>query len=239
MLKVILSAGHGLGKDHNRGGVCYNEGDNNYFYSLVLKEELEKYKDIHVDLVRDKIMDNPSLAERSAMGKGYDLYFSIHSNACDDNNVRGTEVWDSVERFNKTLAKKICDATANLFGHNNRGVKYKEGRPGFNWYGELRFNQAKSAMIVEHGFHTNIDDCNFFKNNHQLIAYTQAKVIAQHYGLSKKVEDLKEELSEWAVEAMEWAMDKNRNLTDGSCPKEPLTLERMIAILYRYNNLRK
>ena len=239
MLKVILSAGHGLGKDHNRGGVCYNEGDNNYFYSLALKEELEKYDGICVDLVRDKITDNPSLAERSAMGKGYDLYFSIHSNACDDNNVRGTEVWDSVERTNKVLAKEICDTTANLFGHNNRGVKYKEGQTGYNWYGELRFNQAKSAMIVEHGFHTNVNDCNFFKNNHKVLAYAQTMVIAQHYELSKKVEDLKEELSEWAVEAMEWAMDKNRNLTDGSCPKEPLTLERMIAILYRYNNLRK
>ncbi len=238
-MKVLLNAGHGTGKDHNRGGVCYNEGDNNYHYSLVLKEELEKYEDIQVDLVRNRITDNPSLTERSAMGKGYDLYFSIHSNACGDNSVRGTEVWDSVEGANKVLAKAICDTTANLFGHNNRGVKYKEGQTGYNWYGELRFNQAKSAMIVEHGFHTNVQDCNYFKNNHKVIAQEQAKVIAQYYGLKRKVEDVKEELSEWAVEAMEWAMDKNRDLTDGTNPKEPLTLERFITILYRYNNLRK
>ena len=41
--------------------------------------------------------------------------------------------------------KAICDTTANLFGHNNRGVKYKEGQTGYNLNGELRFNQAKSA----------------------------------------------------------------------------------------------
>lgn len=41
--------------------------------------------------------------------------------------------------------------------------------------------------------------------------------------------------SNWAVDAMDWGM-KN-NLTDGSNPKQELTLERFITILYRYNNL--
>ena len=42
-MRIILNAGHGAGKEHNRGGIYFNEGDNNYLYSLVLKEELEKY----------------------------------------------------------------------------------------------------------------------------------------------------------------------------------------------------
>ena len=37
-MKIILSAGHGAGKDHNRGALYYNEGDNNYYYSLELKK---------------------------------------------------------------------------------------------------------------------------------------------------------------------------------------------------------
>lgn len=183
-MKVLLAAGHGAGD--NRGGVCYNEGDNNFYYSLVLKKELEKYQSIQVDLLREKIEDNPALDKRAAAGAGYDLYFAIHSNAFSDSSVRGTEVWDSVERPNKVLAKAICDVTAGLFAHNNRGVKYREGQPGINWYGELRFNQAKSAMIVEHGFHTNTTDCSYFKNNHETIARAQAKVIADYYGLSQK-----------------------------------------------------
>lgn len=194
MIKILLAAGHGPGD--NRGGVCYNEGDNNYYYSLALKKELDTYDNIQVDLLRESITDNPDLPARARSGTGYDLYLAIHSNAFNDSSVRGTEVFDSVEKPNLVLAKSICDTTAGLFGHNNRGVKYKEGQPGYNWYGELRFNQARSAMIVEMGFHTNPADCSFFKNNHQRLAVVQARVIASHYGLKKKA--IKEEKEHWA-----------------------------------------
>lgn len=188
MIKVLLAQGHGAGKAHNRGGICFNEGDNNYLYSLILKEELETYDGVQVDLLRKDINDNPSLEERSKAGAGYDLYYAIHSNAVTDKpNVRGTEVWDSVERPNIALAKLICEVTSEFFEHSNRGVKYKEGQPGYNWYAELRFNQAKSAMIVENGFHTNLEDCSIFKNCHREIGIAQARAIASHYGLKKKV----------------------------------------------------
>ncbi len=196
-MKILLNAGHGAGKTHNRGALYFNEGDNNFYYSLVLKKELETYENVKVDLVRKNINDNPTLAQRSAMGQGYDLYLSIHSNAASP-EVRGTEVWDSVERPNRQLARMICDVTAELFNHRNRGVKYKEGQKGFNWYGELRFNQAKSAMIVENGFHTNKDDCIFFKNNHKQLAVAQARVIASFYGLKKKA--IKVDKPHWAQE---------------------------------------
>lgn len=44
-------------------------------------------------------------------------------------------------------------------------------------------------------------------------------------------------VSPWAKEAMEWATSPKINLTDGTLPKEPISLERMITILYRYHNL--
>ncbi|MFA5523444.1 MAG: N-acetylmuramoyl-L-alanine amidase [Tissierellales bacterium] len=44
-------------------------------------------------------------------------------------------------------------------------------------------------------------------------------------------------LSPWAREAMEWARGPEINITDGTSPKEPISLERMIAILYRYDKL--
>lgn len=48
----------------------------------------------------------------------------------------------------------------------------------------------------------------------------------------------KTSLSPWAKEAMEWATSPGINLTDGSSPKEPISLERMITILYRYHMLK-
>ena len=41
------------------------------------------------------------------MGTGYDLYYSIHSNAIDISTVRGTEVWDSVENLIKVSRKYL------------------------------------------------------------------------------------------------------------------------------------
>ncbi|MGJ0846661.1 N-acetylmuramoyl-L-alanine amidase family protein [Tissierella praeacuta] len=239
-IKILLAQGHGAGKDFNRGGLYFNEGDNNFYYSLVLKEELEKYEGLQVDLLRKKITDNPTLTQRAAMGEGYDLYFAIHSNATNDPNVRGTEVWDSIERPNKTLAKSICDATVKLFNHNNRGVRYKEGQKGFNWYGELRLNKAKSAMIVENGFHTNHCDCLFFKENHKQLAEIQAKAIAGYYGLKKKGSDnmnkKEQTVSDWAKEAREWAI-KN-GITDGVRPKDTPTREEIWTMLYRISKLK-
>lgn len=208
MIKILLAAGHGAGD--NRGGVCFNEGDNNFYYSLVLKKELEKYQGVQADLLRKNITDNPSLDKRAVAGAGYDLYFAIHSNAFSDSSVRGTEVWDSVEKPDKALAKAICDVTAKLFNHNNRGVKYKEGQPGYNWYGELRLNKAKSAMIVEHGFHTNTTDCSYFKNNHETIARAQAEVIAEHYNLTEKSEgtSIMAKPTATVLQMQEWARSK-------------------------------
>ncbi|MBU5439316.1 N-acetylmuramoyl-L-alanine amidase [Tissierella sp. MSJ-40] len=198
MVRILLAAGHGAGPAHNRGAIYFNEGDNNYIYSLELKKELETYENIKVDLLRKNITDDPTLADRAKAGQGYDLYLSIHSNATTNDDVRGTEVWDSVEKPNVTLAKLICDATAEVFNHRNRGVKYKEGQKGYNWYGELRFNQAKSAMIVENGFHTNKEDCLFFKDSHKKIAEIQARAIASYYSLKKKA--IKEDKPHWAEE---------------------------------------
>ncbi len=44
-------------------------------------------------------------------------------------------------------------------------------------------------------------------------------------------------VSPWAKEAMDWATSPEINITDGTGPKEPITLERMITILYRYHKL--
>lgn len=59
------------------------------------------------------------------MGEGYDFYYAIHSNATKNADVRGTEIFDSVERPNMQLAKLLCDSTDAYFKHNNRGVKYR------------------------------------------------------------------------------------------------------------------
>lgn len=45
-------------------------------------------------------------------------------------------------------------------------------------------------------------------------------------------------ISPWAKDAVDWATSPDVNITDGSLLKEPLTLERMLTILHRYDKLR-
>lgn len=184
-MKILLDAGHGAGKAHRRGATCYNEGDNNYYYSLVLKKELESIKGVKVDLIRNRITDNPSLSSRAAKGAGYDLFLSIHSNGANA-SVRGSEIWDNVQNPNKSLADKLVKEIADLFNHPNRGTRYRKNSSGGNYYGVLRGNRAKSSMIIEHGFHSNSIDCQYFKNNHKSIAKATADIIKDHYKLAGK-----------------------------------------------------
>ncbi|SHH55650.1 N-acetylmuramoyl-L-alanine amidase family protein [Sporanaerobacter acetigenes] len=235
-MRIRLNAGHGAGKEHNRGGVLFNEGDNNFHYSLVLKAELETYENVKVDLVRNKITDNPSLAQRAKMGQGYDLYLAIHSNAASDSSVRGTEVWDSVERPNKQLAQLLCDTTAIFFNHRNRGVKYKEGKTGYNWYGELRFNQAKSSMIIENGFHTNREDSLIFRDKQKELAVVQARTIASFYNLKKKA--IKEDKPHWAQKHYDSLKAKGMEIQETRFD-DKITRGEVFALLDRITNYKE
>ena len=83
MVKIMLDPGHGAGSAHNRGfktipgfEFC-NEGDCNYVYSIKLKKALEEYG-FKVDTTRANRSDNPDLATRGRMAKGYDLFISLH-----------------------------------------------------------------------------------------------------------------------------------------------------------------
>lgn len=195
-IKILLDPGHGAGKAHNRGSVIGNEGDNNYHFSIVLKNELEK-RGFIVGTTRQSISQNPSLQSRGQKAKGYDLFLSLHSNANNNKNVRGTEIFpdtNPVKNWHK-LAVNLGSAIAKACNTNNRGVIYwglntgyqKNSKPpkSSNYFGVLRSNLATSyAMLVELVYHTNYQDCSAYVNQRQKIAKAMADVIGDWYGVS-------------------------------------------------------
>lgn len=195
-IKILLDPGHGAGKAHNRGSVIGNEGDNNYHFSLVLKNELEK-RGFIVGTTRQSISQNPTLQSRGQMAKGYDLFLSLHSNASGNKNVRGTEIFpdtNPVKNWHE-LAVNLGSAIAKACNTNNRGVIYwglnsgyqKTSKPpkSSNYFGVLRYNLATSyAMLVEHVYHTNYTDCKAYVEDRQKIAVAMADVIANWYGIT-------------------------------------------------------
>ena len=120
------------------------------------------------------------------MGAGFDLFISLHSNAAGS-SVRGTEIWNSVKSpVPAKLASSLCASLAGVFGHRNRGVKYR--KLGWtDWYGVLRSNRATYGMLIEHGFHTNQRDCWTYVNRREELAKATADILADWYGLSGSV----------------------------------------------------
>jgi N-acetylmuramoyl-L-alanine amidase len=190
----MLDAGHGAGRDFNRGSVIGNEGDNNYKYSLVLKRELEKYG-FYVGTTRNSITDNPSLSARGNKAQGYDLFISLHSNAANS-SVRGIEIYGDINANSPQLMKNLCANISKAIGTKNRGVRWRTRNPerfyvqptspgGSNYYGVLYSNKAKLGMLIEHVFHTNREDCKLYVEKRKEIAQATADTIAEFYGIKK------------------------------------------------------
>lgn len=224
MVKILLDPGHGAGPSHNRGfknipGFNYcNEGDCNYIYSLKLKQALEKYGFI-VATTRANRFENPNLATRGRMGKGYDLLISLHSNAANG-QATGVEIYDSTnpKENSKTLTDKLCKVIAATLGTNNRGTKYRKNSHGSNFYGILRYGSAKRNFIIEHVFHDNYADCKKYVDNLDSLAKATAQTLAEFYGLLALVKSKGKTpiLSTTAPRATKgqmeaWAKSKNNN----------------------------
>ena len=192
MVKILLDPGHGGGRAYNRGfkqvddlPYC-NEGDCNFIYARdYLKPALEGYG-FTVGLTKTNIAPDIPLKTRGAMGKGYDLLISCHSNACGG-GVRGVEVWDSTnpKESLKTLGERICSNVAVALGIPNRGTKYRRNSAGSNYYGILRHGLAKHNFIVEHAFHDNMADATVYRKNLQKTADAVARAVAEYFGQAK------------------------------------------------------
>lgn len=199
-MKIMLDPGHGAGSQYNRGfkqvgklPYC-NEGSCNYNYcEYYLKPALERYG-IEVKLTRKNILDNPSLAKRGNMAKGYDLLISCHSNAANG-KASGVEIWDSTnpKESIKELTDKICKNIAETLDIPNRGTKYRRQANGTNYYGVLRSGQAKHNFIIEHCFHDNPSDVEKYRRNLGKVADAVADAIGEYFNLNAIAKIVKNE----------------------------------------------
>lgn len=190
-VKILLDPGHGAGSAHNRGYVgprWKNEGDGNYYFSLLLKKELEAYG-IKVGTTRSSIGKDPSLTSRGQSANGYDLFISLHTNALNG-SAKGVEIYEDVNARATSLATNLTKTISSTLGTSNRGVKYRyygantSGvNPKSNYYGVLRNNAAPAGMLIEHCFHDNLSDVTKYESKAETLAKNMASTIASYYGL--------------------------------------------------------
>ena len=191
---VILDAGHGqFGNPYPILENTY-EGTQNFKLACKLKVALEA-KGFTVLLTRNAIEDDPSLEERGKLAGDHHavLFLSLHSNAPGSatspeayHAVRGSEVYYSLadEARNAEIARALNAAVVATMGTVDRGVKTRTypDQPGINYYGVLRHSAAygcPTAFIIEHGFHTNLEDAAFLSRDEclQKLAEAEAEVI--------------------------------------------------------------
>ena len=199
-LVVVLDPGHT--QNYNKGVAAgYYEGNMTLDLAQRLKAELEKYG-AEVYLTRTSGAENPSLDARGklAITKGATLFISLHSDASSSANTSWVTVIRSLKRPNSVgLGQKLAAAIAGLMGTKLSGYSGASGGvwtrkyPGYStldYYGVIRAAVAsgnvQDAFLIEHGFHTNPNDCAFLDSSARRaeLAAAEAKVIAEHYGLT-------------------------------------------------------
>lgn len=189
MATIVIDPGHYGGYN---AGVCpgYYEGNAMLILSKYLGEALTA-RGATVYYTRTTNDQNPSLEERGSMGAGADLFISMHSDAYDNANVRGVTSYMSVQQpGSRPFADEIGMAAAGAMGNQFRGTIARPypDNPYLDYYGVIRAAVkvgASNAFLIEHGFHTNPEDCAVLNSNEGLrrIAEAEADVIASYFGL--------------------------------------------------------
>ena len=202
-LKITIDPGHSKNVNKSPNNKAYIEGTQMWKLANKLKTALESYG-FEVVTTRPNLADNPELSARGSLsGKnGSCMFLSLHSNAPGKSAdgtysklATGSVVYYSMTRKEtKPLADKLGNKVSEIMGHYYRGSATKQypGKPGVDYYAVIREaskSGCKCAMLIEHGFHTNIADSNFLLDdgNLQKLAEAEAAIIADHFGQKKEV----------------------------------------------------
>lgn len=188
MATIVIDPGHYEGYNP---GICpgYYEGNTMLTLSFLLGDNL-KCRGANVLYTRTTNEQNPSLAERGRMAADADLFISMHSDAGAP-EARGVTSYYSVQQpFSQPLAESIGMAAAGAMPTPFRGTIARPypNNPDMDYYGVIRAAVAagaKNAFIIEHGFHTNPEDCAILSDPDALerIAQAETMVIADYFGL--------------------------------------------------------
>lgn len=184
MARIVVDPAH---TDGYNQGVCegYYEGNQMLILGTFLAEELTA-RGADVILTRTTGSENPSLTQRGIMAENADLFISVHSDANEINpDMRGVTSFYSVRiPESESLAAAIGEAAAEAMGINFIGTIARESasNPGSDYYGVIRSSVeagAKNSFLIEHGFHTNQEDCELLSDENVLrrIAIAEADVI--------------------------------------------------------------
>ena len=191
----------------------YQEADRVLRIGLYLKQELETYRHVHVDMTRSDRDGTYYTAPLSkvqrrvdfAQQKGSDLLVSLHLNGAATQSAHGALILASNGNYDAKCADIVDGVGTNILmqlknlGIYNRGLVKKSSQDNTlypngklaDYYGIVRYGVENNvpSMIVEHCFISSNSECEQFLSSDaklQAIAQADARGIAAYYGLQKK-----------------------------------------------------
>lgn len=171
-MKIFINPGHDPRVDS--GAVNPNAGTRE---CDIVKEAGEMLADYLTNAGCEvKIMQDDDLDMVCATSNewGADLFVSLHCNACNEHNARGTETW--YKSFNgQRLANYIQSQIIRSTNTIDRGVKQSDGL----WV--LKRTDAV-AVLVEMAFIDNDDDLEFMNANLDKIVKAIARGVTDYQG---------------------------------------------------------
>lgn len=193
--KIVIDAGHYSGCNRSPVFTAYRQGDMTWVLYQFLKEELESYNAIVIGTREQQAKDLP-VYNRGQIAAGADLFISLHSNAIDSESVKRVVVIPPFadKNRNRQLAETLAQVVTNTMGIDQKYQiytrTYVDNGKTRDYYGVIRGAVdagCKRSMIIEHGFHTNIDCARWLYNRMNLkkLAQAQAAAIAKFFGLKK------------------------------------------------------
>ena len=190
MKRILLDAGHYTNYNQSKVYKSYYEGNAMWTLQGLLKKELESYGFI-VGTTRTSRDKDVAVVTRGQMAKGYDLFLSLHSNACDTESVDRVVIIKGYNMDDK-LSKALGEALTTTMGvkQKHQIMVKKNSSNTSDYYGVLRGADSvgvKNRVLIEHGFHTNTATAKWLcvEANLKKIAQAEAKVIADYFGVKK------------------------------------------------------
>lgn len=162
---------------------------------------------------------------------GADYFISIHANAFENtwNAANGWSIF-VVSRGGQAekLAKAIYAESVPYLGLKDRIKSQGGGKILTEPFIVLKHTDMP-AVLVEHGFYTNLQECERLKTSEfrEMCAIADAKGILRHLGIKWK----EETKGEWYDEACAWV--KENGIADGTRPTENVTRAEVFTMLQR------
>ena len=188
-MKIMLDAGHYGKRNQSPVLKSYYESDMTWILCNYLAEDLQKRGVFVCKTRKEKEKDMP-VEQRGKASKGYDLFISLHSNACDDPAVDRvtiiTQLDDSCYSIGKALGAMISEKM-NVKGYKISKRSWSAEVKDVEYYGVLRgaASVGTPGMIIEHSFHTNLAAAQWLSSDANLrsLAKDEAECICAFYGI--------------------------------------------------------